>query len=292
MKVIHHASLSVGLLLILAAAAPAVPVIALSTRDQLVSFDSATPGTLSSAVFISGLSANESLVGIDYRPATGELYGLGSQARLYKLNATTGAATFVAGLTTAGGSPLALNGVEFGVDFNPVPDRLRVTSNLGQNLRIDVTTGVTTVDLSLNGVGTHVVSSAYTNSFAGATSTTLYNIESALDILTIQNPPNNGTQVSVGSLGLDVTALAGFDILTVGSTNTAYAALQPAGSQGSRFYTIDLTTGAATLVGGIGANQSSDSLAIRDIAVTPVPEPTVMVSLGLGAMALLRRRRR
>jgi hypothetical protein len=75
---------------IAAASAQAVTIYGLSTRDQLVAFDSATPGTLQQASFITGLAANESLLGIDFRPATGQLYGLGSFGRIYTLNLNTG----------------------------------------------------------------------------------------------------------------------------------------------------------------------------------------------------------
>lgn len=275
--------------------ASAVTIYGLSTRNELVRFDSATPGTLQQASFITGLAANEGLLGIDFRPATGELYALGSFGRIYTLNTSTGAATFMSSIFNAANSqPIALSGTEFGIDFNPVPDRLRITSNLGQNLRVNVATGSTTIDGTLNQASgsPYIVASAYTNNFAGATTTTLYNIDSSSDMLTIQNPPNNGTQVNVGMLGADVTALAGMDILTSGATNTAYAALQIAGTSGSRFATINLATGAATFTGAIGGEQTSDSLAIRDIAVQAVPEPTTMVALGLGAAALLRRRKK
>ncbi len=274
--------------------AEAVTVYGLTTRDQLVRFDSATPGTLQQASFITGLAANESLVGFDFRPNGGMLYGVGSFGRLYTINTGTGVASFVAGITDASGNAIALSGTEFGVDFNPVPDRLRLTSNLGQNLRINVATGVAIVDGALNqAVGTpSIVASAYTNSFAGATSTTLYNIDSASNSLTIQNPPNAGTQITVGALGTDITALAGMDILTDGLTNTAYAALQVAGVSGSRFATINLATGAATFIGDISDNQTSDSLAIRDISVQPVPEPASMIALALGAGAMLRRKKK
>lgn len=277
-----------------AASLQAAVVYGLSTRNQLVSFDSSTPGTLMQANFINGLATNESLVGIDFRPANMMLYGVGSYGRIYAINTMTGQATFVSSLTNAtSGAPLQLQGTEFGIDFNPVPDRLRITSNLGQNLRVNVATGATVVDGMLNQGGgmPHIVASAYINNVAGATSTTLYNIDSVSDMLTIQNPPNAGGQVNVGMLGMDVTALAGMDILTVGSTNTAFAALQMTGMSGSRLARINLATGMATDIGGIGMNQSGDSLAIRDLAVMPVPEPGTMIALGLGFAAMLKRRR-
>jgi len=281
-------------LAVLGSVAQAATVFGLTTRNELIRFDSSAPGTLQQASFITGLAANESLLGIDFRPAGMQMYGLGSFGRLYTLNTTTGAATFVASLTNSvGGGPIALSGTEFGVDFNPVPDRMRVTSNLGQNLRINVATGVTIVDGTLNQVGAnpYIVASAYTNSFAGATTTTLYNIDSASDQLKIQNPPNAGTQVVVGALGMNVTGLAGFDILTQGSNNTGFVAVQVAGMTGSQFGTINLGTGAITSFGMIGMDQSSDSTAVRDITVMPVPEPASAAVLALGAALMIRRRK-
>lgn len=272
----------------------AVDIYGLSTRDQLVRFDSTAPSSIQSAVFISGLASNESLVGIDFRPSNGLLYGVGSFGRIYTLNTTTGAASFVSSLTNAvGGGPIALQGVEFGVDFNPVVDRLRITSDLDMNLRVNVATGATNVDGTLNGsTNPNIVASAYANNFVGTTSTTLYNLDSASDMLTIQNPPNAGTQVNVGLLGLDISALAGMDIQTIGSTNVAYAAMQNHNGSGSSLYTINLTSGSATALGVIGNSQSSDSLAIRDLAVNAVPEPATMAAIGIGIAALLRRKRK
>jgi hypothetical protein len=227
--------LLIGMTLTAVANSQAVNVYGLTTRDQLVSFSSATPGTLNSAVFISGLANNESLVGIDFRPANNMLYGVGSFGRVYTLYTMTGAATFVAGLTNSvGGAPISLSGVEFGMDFNPAADRIRLIGNLGQNLRINPMTGVTVVDGAINGPATHIVSSAYTNNDNDtSTGTALYNVDSVQDVLTIQTPPNNGTQAVVGSLGLDLTALSSFDIFTNGATNTAFLAHQPVGSTGS-----------------------------------------------------------
>ncbi len=249
--------------------AQAVPVYGVTTSNQLVRFDSVTTTTINISFPITGLQAGEQILGIDFRPANGQLYGLGSTGRIYLINTTTGAAT------QAGANPLspALNGTAFGFDFNPVPDRLRVNSDADQNLRINPADGVAVVDGTLAfmagdvnaGQNPNVVGAGYTNNFNGAATTTLYDIDSNLDILVTQNPANNGTLQTVGPLGVNTTELVGFDIITSGVTNTAYAALNLSGDTVSKFYTINLTTGAATLSGTIGGAQ------IRAIAVAPAP---------------------
>ena len=123
--------------------------VALTVSGSVVSFDRATPATLKGSIAVSGLQPNEKLVGLDVRPADGLLYALSDQARLYTLNASTGVATFKAALMAATGDDnpyTALTGSQFGVDVNPVADRLRVVSDSGLNLRIDVTTGATITD--------------------------------------------------------------------------------------------------------------------------------------------------
>ncbi len=220
-----------------------------ASNNALIRFNSRTPGSVTVIGPITGLQGGENIVGIDFRPATGQLYAIGSNSRIYIVNKTTAAATFVATLSTP------LNGTNFGVDFNPVPDRLRIISNTGQNLRVNVNDGLTIVDGAINGPTTNVDSAAYTNSFSGTTTTTLYDISSATDTLYMQNPPNNGTLVVVGPLGVDVSAVNGMDIVSI--DNSALASLTVGGTTG--LYSINLMTGAATALGNIGSGTNAYS---------------------------------
>jgi hypothetical protein len=239
-------------------------VFGVTTTNNLIRFNSSQPSTILRSVAITGLQAGENVVGLDFRPATGQLHALGSTSRLYRVDPFTGVATQVG---SAGA--FTLSGTNFGFDFNPVPDRVRVSSDADQNLRLNPNDGtLTATDGTLAyaagdpnaGQNPNIVASGYTNSFGGATATTLYDIDSNLDTLVIQNPPNNGTLNTVGSLGLNVSGEAGLDINS--GNNTALAALQSGGGGNSSLYRINLSTGAATLIGQIGAG-----LIVRDVAI-------------------------
>jgi hypothetical protein len=250
----------------------------------LVRFDSASPNATFGTVAVSGLQSGERLLGIDFRPATGQLFGLGSSSRLYTLDVVSGVATQVG----TGQFSTLLSANTYGFDFNPTVDRIRVVGSNGQNLRLNpITGGIAAVDTNAAyaagdvnaGVSPMVVGSAYTNNVNGATSTTLYNIDLATGALVTQVPPNNGTLNTVGAIGVSFDADSGFDISS--QTGVAFASLNAGGF--TRLYTINLATGAATLVGTVGAGLSDISIFI--------PSAPSVAALGLGGVVALRRRR-
>ena len=273
-----------------AASALAVPGAALAAEafygvtgnNQLVTFQSDNVTNVVPAHAITGLPGGEDIVGLDVRPLNGQLYALGKTSRLYVINPRTGAARQV------GPTPFipALAGTGFGFDFNPTVDRIRVTSDTEQNLRINPDNGtVAGVDTNLAyapgdpGAGTNpsVAGSGYTNSFAGATSTTLYDIDNARHALVIQNPPNNGTLTTVGALGTNNNAAA-FDI---GDGNIGYAVLT--GEQNRQnLYRVDLTNGHATRATNffIGTSQPLVGLAAAGTvpADTTAPDESIALS--------------
>ncbi len=255
-----------------------------TSNQTLVSFDTGSPAAIQSGLAISGLQTNEQIRGIDFRPANGVLYALGSCNNLYTINTSTGAASLV-----GSGVGLPLNGSSFGFDFNPVIDRIRVVSDAGNNYVLNPDTGAGTQVTSLfyaggdanAGMTPNVTSSAYTNSFAGTTSTQLYGIDTGLDIL-VRQANSAGTLETVGFLGADIVDMAGFDIS--GTTGMAYAVSIENGATRSVLWSIDLDTGAATMLGEIGGGSILTSFAV-------VPAPGV-VSLAMPlALAGLRRRR-
>jgi uncharacterized protein (TIGR03437 family) len=248
-------------------------VYALTANNSLISFNASTPGTpIGNPIAITGLGQGETLLGMDFRARDKLLYAVSSASRIYTINLTTGAATVIG---TAAFTP-AVNGTAFGVDFNQVPDRIRFVSDADQNLRLNQLDGtVAGTDMTLKyatgdpnaAANPNVVGVAYTNNFDRPTSTTLYGIDSNLNILVRQgsvggapDSPNNGQLNTIGPLGVDTTDQVGFDI--VAPNDVAYASLTPMGASGSSFYSINLNNGAATLVGAIGGGAIIVDIAI------------------------------
>lgn len=262
--------------------------IALTASGRILSFDRAAPGTLVGSVAVSGLATGETLLALDMRPATGDLYALSSTGALYVINPSTGAATIRTPLVADGtdaSDPFASlvigSGGSVGMDFNPTVDRLRVVTSAGQNLRINVDTGATLTDgpLSLAG-GADVGAAAYTNSFDGATATQLWVLNRLDDRLYLQNPPNDGVLANPVTLGATVGAAASFDIEAAG--NGGYAAFTMGST--STLYTIDLNAAAdaATAVGTIAGGEAVIGLALADA-------PRVATAFGLtGTNQLVR----
>ncbi len=195
---------------------------------------------------ITGLDAMATIVGIDQRPATGQLYALASNSRLYTINTASGAATAIGAAFMT-----PLEGTSFGFDFNPTVDRIRVVSNTGQNLRLHPTTGaVAAVDGTIKPAGAMVDAVAYTNNFPGATTTTLFDVDAATDMLYMQTPPNNGDLTNGKALGIDISSESGFDI--GGTSNMAWGIFKV--GMNTSLYSVNLSTGMATSLMPISAN--------------------------------------
>lgn len=270
---------------VLAGAASAELVYGVTQTQSLISFRSNTPNNILSGVAIAGLQSNEQIMGIDFRPADNRLYAVGSFSNLYTIDLASG----VASLVGAGSFVPALNGSSFGFDFNPTIDRIRLVSDVNRNTVLNPETGTATGVTDLfyaagdanEGADPNVTGSAYTNSFFGAMTTQLYGIDTGLDVLVTQ-ANSAGTLMTVGSLGTDLGDSVGFDIS--GVTGTAYASVIDVALSRSTFWTIDLGTGAASMIGEIGGGAFVTSIAV-------VPAPGAAALAAVGALAVTRRRR-
>ncbi len=235
-------------------------IVALDATGALLRFDSARPEAVKT-IPVTGVRGR--LVGIDRRPTKRLLYGISDANDVYTIDPASGAATAISTLTVAFDA-----GPRSGLDFNPQTDRLRLAGGSGQNLRVNVDLGAAATDAPLRYAATDpnggkrpaIAAIAYTSSVPDAPATKLFDIDSDLDVLAVQDPPNDGILVTVGPLGVDFDGLAGFDIVTEAGVDRAVAA-----SRGI-LYEVDLATGAARALGRIGAADAAV------IGLTIVPE--------------------
>jgi hypothetical protein len=221
---------------------PDVIFYGLTASNQVIQYNANAPESPISTLGVMGLQASETLMAIDFRPATGQLYGLGSTSRIYTINLASGLATAI------GNNPFtpAINGGIAGFDFNPTVDRIRLVTGTGQNIRLNPETGAAAaVDSDLNPGSPKVNAVAYTNSLAGASATTLFDLDIASQKLFTQDPPNDGKLVEVGPLGITPTEEGGFDISA--DNSFALASLTVNGMNG--LYQLDLSKGKATYLG-------------------------------------------
>ncbi len=284
------AALSIGAVAALTMAAPSIGAetgvgLTTATPSTLTVFNTGNPGAANTVpITFPGPATDTNLVGIDYRPRGGLLYGLGSGGSLFSMVpvVTMGSITgFTATQVnpTPGVSPLM--GTDFGFGFNPAADAIRLVSDSEQSLRLSPNSGaVAGTDMPLDypagdpndAVNPNVVAADYTRSFDGTTMTTLYDIDSGLDILArqggidfvaggpVNDNPNTGLLNTVGPLAVDTTGIAGLDLAQ--ASGIAYASLQPVADTTSSLYRIDLGSGSATSAGQFPAATLLESVAI------------------------------
>ncbi len=275
--------------------------------ENLIRFDTASPGAFATVGALTGVVQGQAIRGIDFRPATGQLYAVSvgtapgntAAAQLYTVDLATGALTPVgAGFSIAGN-----NSGRVSLDFNPVVDLLRVVSGTAQNVRVNPNTGaIAAVDGDLaydagdpNAAdGVILAGIAYSDNNAGATSTTLYGWNYANDgLVTVGSvggspiSPNAGTVFTAaplpagfltfsGGIGMDISGATGIAYLQHDDPNTGTIEMLDM---------LNLSTGMLTNLGVFGAD-------VLDISIVPVPAPSTLGVAGLMGLGLMRRNRR
>jgi hypothetical protein len=233
---------------------------ALTTANQIVVFDTTAPGLLLDFVPLTGLAPGEAVVGIDFRPLNGQLYGLGRSGRLYRINHHTGASQ------TIGTGPWApLPSTNYGVDFDPLADRLRAIGDGDDSLSVHPETGAIAAAPAVNPGVAQLYEIAYSSNYTGTSTTTLYGIDGVGDRLMREDPYGSGTFTGINTLLVDAEGdIAGFDIGA--NDDTGWAVMRVAGVQS--LYRILLGGGNAAPFGAIGGGFSIRSLALLS---RPVP---------------------
>lgn len=239
------------------AAAQATTLVGLTADNMLIRMDSETRRAMP-ATRITGADAR--VIAVDQRPANGLLYGVTERGQIVTLDPATGRATPVSRLNMpfeSGGRAVA--------DFNPVPDRLRLMGMNGTNFRVNVETGEVVRDGTLKhadgplaGTMPRIVAGAYINSVAGATTTTLYTIDTLQNALNVQAPPNDGVQAPRAAIPAALPTGVAFDILAQGTANTAFLLT------GTTLHTLNLADGAVATRGPVTGLPATE---VIDIAV-------------------------
>src|SRR5262245_32662712 len=115
-------------LMVFGSRASAATIYAIDDQNNLFTFDNLSPQNITSGVFVTGLATNEHLLNIDWgvnpsNTSQNVLYGIGSSYRLYTINPATGVAT------PAANSFGFVSGNSYGMDYNPVVNRIRLVSD-------------------------------------------------------------------------------------------------------------------------------------------------------------------
>jgi hypothetical protein len=243
-------------------ATPALSDTALGlTGDRTLVMIDTTSAQITGMVEVQGV---ERLHGIDWRPGTMQVIGVTADQSIVVIDPMTGATT-----------PLSMMNVKMDiadgatviVDVNPAADRLRFMSGM-TNHRVNMDTGEVTIDGALNWDGTDanaaaplmVMATGYTNSYGKPEGTQMFNIDTGLSALLQQTAPNDGTNKTIGALGVTLDGPVALDVATTADgVNTAWLAAN------GGLHTLDLATGAVTgswMVDGL-------EQPLRDLTILP-----------------------
>ncbi len=292
MKRLHLPCLSVCAILSACATAPGPEpvlevakeeIVAVSASNQILRFNAGQPQKVRDRRPLQGLRDGERLLGIDFRVARGELFALGASGQLYKIDIAQARATAIG---AAAALPAAAP--EWGIDFNPTVDRIRVVNSAGFNLRLHPDTGaVVDSDPAQPGVQFDgrlvydstdrnagkpptIVAAGYSYNKTNDKITTNFALDGALGTLVHQGTregvapavsPNTGRLYTVGNLGIGSFAHASLDVSDL--SYTAYAGVHAANAKATRWYQVDIVTGKASFIGTVGGGEALVGAAIE-----------------------------
>ncbi len=295
--------LGVSAVLFAPAVARAEPALALidspSAGQQIVSFDTTSPRTITRTTKVTGLASAETLVAMDVRPSTGEIHVLSSRRSLYSVSAA-GAASFLISIPELGAGSLGA-GDKFDMDFNPTGEAVRlVNTQTRNNVRVVLSPavaigngGANDEPLSYapsadNGDGPNIVGLGYSNNFAQTTSTRLFGINVDLKTagepqpahrielveLTSETAGHFNRVVPLKDLGIPATSpnsgFGGYDVSP--NTGSHYFSLVPDSDLSrAHLYMVNAPGTSATFV-DLGA--FGNATEVRDIAI-PSTIPSV-----------------
>jgi hypothetical protein len=284
-----EAVLSPLTLLVLLSAPPAARadrIYGLTDDQMLISWESSDPGMLLTSLHLNPMNGPDVATrAMDWRFTDQEgLYLVGTIMG----GSVLGQVNLVSGSVSTTNSPtIPVSGPSMGMDFSPLPSATngRVVSSIGHNARFSVpfgSPGTREGDIHYAAGDAHEGDDADLSHIAWDWQSlpTLYGIDVGNDVLVRMNP-TTGALTTIGQLGLNATEWGGFDIAIDG---TAFAVLGTPTSSMSSFYTIDLNTGAATLIGEVGGGLVITAMTI------PEPASAALILIGL-ALRLVRRER-
>jgi len=240
---------------------PGFRIVGLTDRNEIVAFTAEAPN-LARVTPISGTGGR--LIGIDYR-LNRDLYGIGSDNVVYRINTETGAARRSAALAQA-----LPQSSSYTVDFDPHFDGLRVITAEGQSLRVNVDNGRVQIERPVAydpkdrnaGKKPSITAGAYINAYPGSFATQLFDYDSSNSAYVIQDPPESGRLVTVGSSGLPAgTRIAAFDIVTdIQYEYHGFAIV------GTTLHRVNVGRGTLTRIGDVGIESGRNLI---DIAIVP-----------------------